>query len=313
MFEIVRYTVAKADEWNRFVTASKNGTFLFDRRYMDYHQDRFRDHSLLFYCNGRLLAVLPAHADGDTLYSHRGLTYGGLLMSDQLTIVKTMTLFREMNDLLRAEGFRHVCYKAIPWIYHRLSAEEDLYALYHECKARIVARDYSTNIFLGANLRWERVRRRGIARAQRAGLQVEISDSYGDFWRVLADNLSTKYGVRPVHSLAEIELLHQRFPENIVLYQAVRDGEVLAGVVLYVCGRVVHAQYSSATPEGKQLGAIDLIYDRIMHHDYKDYPYFDFGRSTENADGSGLNETLVFQKEGFGARGLCYDIYEWDL
>ncbi|MBR1395120.1 MAG: GNAT family N-acetyltransferase [Prevotella sp.] len=313
MFEIVRYTVAKADEWNRFVTASKNGTFLFDRRYMDYHQDRFRDHSLLFYCNGRLLAVLPAHADGDTLYSHRGLTYGGLLMSDQLTIAKTMTLFREMNDLLRAEGFRHVCYKAIPWIYHRLSAEEDLYALYHECKARIVARDYSTNIFLGANLRWERVRRRGIARAQRAGLQVEISDSYGDFWRVLADNLSTKYGVRPVHSLAEIELLHQRFPENIVLYQAVRDGEVLAGVVLYVCGRVVHAQYSSATPEGKQLGAIDLIYDRIMHHDYKDYPYFDFGRSTENADGSGLNETLVFQKEGFGARGLCYDIYEWDL
>lgn len=313
MFEIVRYTVAKADEWNRFVTVSKNGTFLFDRRYMDYHQDRFRDHSLLFYCNGRLLAVLPAHADGDTLYSHRGLTYGGLLMSDQLTIAKTMTLFREMNDLLRAEGFRHVCYKAIPWIYHRLSAEEDLYALYHECKARIVARDYSTNIFLGANLRWERVRRRGIARAQRAGLQVEISDSYGDFWRVLADNLSTKYGVRPVHSLAEIELLHQRFPENIVLYQAVRDGEVLAGVVLYVCGRVVHAQYSSATPEGKQLGAIDLIYDRIMHHDYKDYPYFDFGRSTENADGSGLNETLVFQKEGFGARGLCYDIYEWDL
>jgi hypothetical protein len=50
-----------------------------------------------------------------------------------------------------------------------------------------------------------------------------------------------------------------------------------------------------------------------MHEDYKDYPYFDFGRSTENADGSGLNEPLVFQKEGFGARGLCYDIYEWEV
>ena len=50
-----------------------------------------------------------------------------------------------------------------------------------------------------------------------------------------------------------------------------------------------------------------------MLHDYMDWPYFDFGRSTENPDGSGLNEPLVFQKEGFGARGLCYDIYEWDL
>ncbi len=313
MLEIVRYTSDKVREWNQFVVQSKNGTFLFDRSYMDYHSDRFHDHSLMCYIDGRLMAVLPANASGDVLYSHQGLTYGGLVMSSQLTITGTMTLLREMNALLRDAGFRRVVYKAIPWIYHRLSAEEDLYALYHECKARIVARDYSTNIFLGANLRWERVRRRGIVRAERAGLHVETSDSYADFWQVLTDNLGTKYGVRPVHSLAEIELLHGRFPDNIVLYQAVRDGEVLGGVVLYVSPQVVHAQYSSATPEGKSLGAIDLIYDRIMHHDYKDYPYFDFGRSTENADGSGLNETLVFQKEGFGARGLCYDIYQWEL
>jgi hypothetical protein len=313
MFEIVRYTAEQADAWNQFVATSKNATFLFDRRYMDYHADRFHDHSLLFYRGERLLAVLPAHVEGDTLYTHRGLTYGGLLMSEQLTISETMMLFRELNDMLCSEGLKHVCYKAIPWIYHRLSAEEDLYALYHECKARIVARDYSTNIFLGANLRWERVRRRGVVRAERAGIHVEISNDYTDFWRVLADNLGTKYGVKPVHTLAEIELLHERFPKNIVLYQAVREGQVLGGVVLYVTPQVVHAQYSSATPEGKSLGAIDAIYERIMHHDYKDYPYFDFGRSTENADGSGLNETLVFQKEGFGARGLCYDIYEYDL
>lgn len=313
MFEIRRYTPDCADEWNQFVAESKNGTFLFDRRYMDYHQDRFRDHSLMFYQDGRLLAVLPAHVDGDTLYTHCGLTYGGLVMSPRLTIVETLALFRELNAMLRSEGMKHVIYKAVPWIYHRLSAEEDLYALYHECHASIVARDYSTNIFLGAGMRWERVRRRGVVRAQRAGITVERSDSFADFWRVLSDNLGTKYGIRPVHTLAEIELLHGRFPDNIVLYQAVRDGQVLGGVVLYLSPPVVHAQYSSATPEGKSLGAIDAVYERIMHHDYKDWPYFDFGRSTENPDGSGLNEALVFQKEGFGARGLCYDIYEWDL
>jgi hypothetical protein len=313
MFEIVRYTANKVDEWNAFVATSKNGTFLFDRRYMDYHADRFQDYSLLFYLEEHLLAVLPAHVDGDTFYTHRGLTYGGLLMSKQLTIAETMILFRELNDRLRTEGMKHVVYKAIPWIYHRLSAEEDLYALYHECRARIIARDYSTNIFLGAGLRWERVRRRGVVRAERAGIRVETSNSYGDFWQVLTDNLGEKYGVCPVHSLQEIELLHGRFPQHIVLYQAVRDGIVLGGVVLYVTPQVVHAQYSSATAEGKRLGAIDAIYDCIMHRDYKDYPYFDFGRSTENPDGSGLNESLVFQKEGFGARGLCYDIYKYDL
>ena len=312
MFEIRRYSAEKADEWNQFVAESKNGTFLFDRRYMDYHSDRFVDHSLMFYEGSRLLAVMPAHVAGDTLCSHQGLTYGGLLMSPHLTIVQTMSLFREMNESLRAEGLRRVIYKAIPWIYHRLSADEDIYALFHECHARMVARDFSTNIFLQVGLRWERVRRRGIARAQKAGVCVERSDNYAGFWPILADNLMAKHGVKPVHTLQEIELLHGRFPQNIQLYQAVKDGEVMGGVVLYVSQQVVHAQYSSATPEGKKLGVIDMLYDQIFR-DYRDYPYFDFGRSTEHADGSGLNEKLVFQKEGYGGRGLVYDIYEYDL
>ena len=312
MFEIRRYTPEHVDEWNQFVAESKNGVFLFDRRYMDYHSDRFCDHSLMFYLDGRLLAVLPAHQSGDTLCSHNGLTYGGLVMSPRLTVVQTMHLFQEMNEYLRSQGIRHVSYKAIPWIYHRLSAEEDLYALYHECHARIVARDFATNIYLSAGLRWERVRRRGIVRARNAGVVVERSDHYEAFWQVLADNLMNKYGVKPVHSLQEIELLHGRFPQNIQLYQAVREGKVLGGVVLYISSQVVHAQYSSASPEGKKLGVIDLLYDQIFK-DYRDYPYFDFGRSTEHPDGSGLNENLVFQKEGYGGRGLCYDIYEWDV
>ena len=312
MFEIRRYTPEHVDEWNQFVAESKNGVFLFDRRYMDYHSDRFCDHSLMFYSDGRLLAVLPAHQSGDTLCSHNGLTYGGLVMSPRLTVVQTMHLFRELNEYLRSQGIRHVSYKAIPWIYHRLSAEEDLYALYHECHAHIVARDFATNIYLSAGLRWERVRRRGIVRARNAGVVVERSDHYEAFWQVLADNLKNKYGVKPVHSLQEIELLHGRFPQNIQLYQAVREGKVLGGVLLYISSQVVHAQYSSASPEGKKLGVIDLLYDQIFK-DYRDYPYFDFGRSTEHPDGSGLNENLVFQKEGYGGRGLCYDIYEWDV
>ena len=313
MFEIVRYTAGHADEWNRFVAESKNGTFLFDRRYMDYHSDRFADHSLMFYEGRRLLAVLPAHIADDTLCTHKGLTYGGLLMSPALTVVQTVELFREMNSYLLGIGIRHVFYKCIPWIYHRLPAEEDLYALYHVCRARIVARDFSTNIFLRKNVPWERVRRRGVARAQHAGISVVRSTDFASFWKVLADNLGSKYGVKPVHSLSEIELLHARFPENIVLYHAVKEGTVIGGLVLYVTEQVVHAQYSSATPEGKKLGAMDILYDRVLHEDYADYPYFDFGRSTEEADGSVLNEQLIFQKEGFGGRGLCYDIYQYDL
>ena len=68
MFEIKRYTPEQADEWNQFVAASKNGTFLFDRRYMDYHADRFEGTDLK-----------PSHARCvSSVCRHPGISQDGL-------------------------------------------------------------------------------------------------------------------------------------------------------------------------------------------------------------------------------------------
>ena len=138
MFEIKRYAKEQEQEWNEFVERSKNGTFLFDRRYMDYHKDRFTDHSFMFYRYKKLYAMLPANVKGDTLFSHQGLTYGGLITSNEARTVHVMEIFRMLNETLRNEGIKRVVYKALPFIYHRLPAEEDLYAIHCECNYRIV-------------------------------------------------------------------------------------------------------------------------------------------------------------------------------
>ena len=312
MFDIIRYTPDRKAEWNAFVAGSKNGTFLFDRNYMDYHSDRFQDFSLMFYLEGRLYGLLPAHRTGDTLQSHMGLTYGGLVMDAKTTAAATVELFRQLNIFLRGEGISRVLYKCVPWIYHLLPAQEDLYAIFRTCKARLAARDIATTIVQERTMRWERVRRRGVKRAADNGLRVERSTDYAAFWHVLDDNLGHKYQARPVHTVEEIMMLRERFPENIVLYNAYKEDVVVGGIVVYVTPQVVHAQYSSATPEGKKNGAIDAIYERIICNDYRQYKYFDFGKSTEDR-GEYLNEELIFQKEGFGGRGICYDWYEWDL
>ena len=312
MFEVRRYTPDRADEWNEFVARAKNGTFLFDRQYMDYHADRFADHSLMFYRDGVLCALLPANESDATLYSHQGLTYGGLVMDYKLTAADTLQLFADLNSHLHRIGISRVVYKAIPWIYHQLPSEEDLYALTQVCGARLSVRELSTTIMLQRNIRWSRIRRRGVKRAEDAGIVVEVSKDFDAFWPVLEANLLTNHQVHPVHTVDEMKLLHSRFPKHIVLYTATLNGEVIGGVVMYLTPQVAHAQYSSATPEGKRLGVLDAIYDRIMHQDLKDYPYFDFGKSTEDA-GRILNEQLVFQKEGFGGRAVCYDTYEWNL
>ena len=189
MVEIKRYTSAKADEWNRFVAASKNGTFLFDRRFMDYHSDRFSDHSLMCYRDGRLYALLPANEKGDTLVSHGGLTYGGLVTDSRCSAKGVLDTFTAINDYLRAAGFRHVVYKAIPWIYHQLPAEEDLYALTAVCRARLTIRDISSTIVASRRLKFTESRRSGLRKAQKAGLRFRESTNVDDFWPILNDNL----------------------------------------------------------------------------------------------------------------------------
>lgn len=313
MFDIIRYSPERKSEWDGFVAQSKNGTFLFFRDYMDYHSDRFADHSLMFYAGGRLYALLPANIKDGVLHSHQGLTYGGLVMRDDVAAAAVVTLFSELNAYLKAEGVSRVAYKSIPWIYHLQPSGEDLYALFKVCRARISARDISSTIILGDRIKWHRDRRYGVNKARRSGVSVRRSDDLRAFWRVLDLNLGSKYGVRPVHTVEEMELLKSRFPDNIILYVAEKDGEVLGGTVLYVTGQVVHAQYISASPEGKRLRVIDAIYDVILNNDYAGFRhYFDFGKSTEDC-GAILNENLIYQKEGFGGRGVCYDTYEWEV
>ena len=201
MFEIIRYTSDKATEWNEFVAHSKNGTFIFNRGYMDYHSDRFEDYSLMFYRNGRLYALMPANRKGDVFQSHAGLTYGGLVMDSMTTAALTIELFGELNDYLRCQGFRSVMYRAIPWVYHRLPSEEDLYAMFWKCGARLLQRMSGSAVSMSAHIQWRKDHRRRLKQAHEAGVRVERDASLAEFWPVLNDNLQKKFQAHSVHTL----------------------------------------------------------------------------------------------------------------
>ena len=312
MFEIIRYCGDKADEWNQFVAQSKNGTFLFDRRYMDYHQDRFEDYSLMFYLDNKLYALLPANRKGDAFYSHQGLTYGGLVMNEHCRTAQICKLFEQLNEYLKDAGFQKVIYSPVPYVYHSVPSEEDLYASINICHAKLECRKISSTIDLRQSLRWHRDRRYGVNKALSHEVVIGESTEWADFWNVLSENLWRKYGVRPVHSLQEIDLLRSRFPENIRLFTASIDERILGGTVLYCTPKVIHTQYISASPEGKRLRVIDALFYYLLNRCEWNSSYFDFGISNEPRDNT-LNESLIYQKEGFGGRAICYDTYEWTL
>lgn len=309
--EIKIYKTEYKEDWDAFVGSSKNGTFLHYRDFIEYHGDRFEDYSLMFYIDGDLVALMPGHITGKVYYSHQGLTYGGLIMSSKTTASNVLKVFEYLTVTLRHQGIKQIVYKAIPHMYHRLPSEEDLYALFHY-KAILSERNISSTILLPNELRYSDSRKNGLKKAEKNQLTVQTADDFSCFWQILENNLSSKYDRMPVHSLAEIRYLKEKFPDNIHLFVAVTSSnETLGGCLVFEMENIVHAQYTAATDEGKSSGAIDLLIDHIVRT-YSHKTYFDYGTSTEN-NGLYLNESLIYQKEGFGARGTVYDIYTINL
>jgi hypothetical protein len=306
-----RYNQADAKIWNAFVAASKNGTFLFNRAYMDYHASRFSDFSLIVESSGEPIALLPAHRDGDSLHSHNGLTYGGFVLSDRMTTPVMLDVFSECCAFLRGQGIATLTYKTVPHIYHRQPAEEDRYALFR-ADAVIYRRDLLSTIDMGRRLPTQQRRRRGAAKADQAGVEFGESTEWAAYWSLLTAHLEDRYGVRPVHDCDEIRLLHDRFPKNIRLFTAIRDDSLLGGLVIYETENVAHLQYAAASAAGLALGCLDRLFFYLLDFVFADKRWFDFGNSTER-QGRYLNSGLVIQKEGFGGRAITHDFYRLTL
>ena len=307
MIRIEKYSKDLELDWNNFVAASRNATFLFNRSYMDYHADRFEDHSLMFYEEQKLVSCLPANLADDILYSHQGLTYGGLLVGRKMRATLILELFSELLQYLRQQNIKKFIYKPIPHFYSSIPSEEDLYALFRN-QAQLFRRDISSVINLKDRIQFSELRRRMIKKAKSQKLQVRESQDFQSFYQILQNNLQSKYETSAVHSAAEIEELSLNFPDNIKLYGCFKDSEMLAATWVFINKNTIHLQYISNSDKGRKTGALDLIIDYLVNEKYRNWNYFDFGISTQE-EGFLLNEGLVSQKEMFGGRAYCYDHY----
>lgn len=313
--EIRRYNREQAKEWNKFVSESKNGTFLLDRNFMDYHANRFVDASLMMYDEKeRLVAVLPANYEEDiqTVYSHHGLTYGGLIMSRRISTLEVMEAMKLACQYYAGLGAKKIYYRPIPYIYNRYPSQEDLFFLFRN-QATLEARNLSQTIYIPDAIKMNELRRRCIKKSLKAGNSIYQETDVTVFWHILDKNLRERHNVIPVHSIDELHLLMSRFTDIIRLYVVRnRQGETIAGTVVFDMGQIIHTQYIAANPEGKATGAFDHLISHLLTSVYADRMYFDFGVSTEKG-GKWLNEGLTFQKESFGGRGVCYDTWSLNL
>ena len=305
---VEKYSLEKLSEWNDFVEKSKNGTFLFNRNFMDYHSDRFQDNSLMFYNeSNKLIAILPANLNADALYSHQGLSYGGLICGFNIKISEVINCFESIKNYSLENSIKKLIYKRVPSIYHKYPADEDLYALFKN-NAKLVRLDFGSVIQFKNKLNWSELRNRCLKKAIKENLTIKINHDLDDYFNLLSEVLIASHNVKPVHSLFELKLLFNRFPDNIKLVCSYKGNNLVSGIILFIEKNVLHAQYIANSNEGRSCGGLEIIIEHILT-EFKEFKFLSFGISTED-NGNYLNEGLIQQKEGFGARGICNSFYE---
>ena len=306
---IRNFSPVKSKEWDDFISKSKNAHFFFQRDYLEYHSDRFQDFSLMIYDEkDALTAVLPANLSGNILYSHQGLTFGGFIVSDAMKTEAMTKIFEELIVFLKSNNILKLIYKCIPYIYHKKPAEEDRYSLFLN-NAKLIRRDVTSTIYLDEEIRYSKGRKWTINKAKKENIAIFESRDFSSFWKILKEVLESEHDAKPVHTLTEIEILANKFPENIRLFLALHEGQPVSGALIFDNSSIAHTQYLANSNKGREIGALDLLIDHLIKNVFKNKKYFDFGISNEN-QGKFLNTGLISQKEGFGARPVVHDFYE---
>jgi len=310
------FELCDAEEWDAFCAAAHQATFLHTRRFLSYHGSRFQDRSLIIEEEERWVGIFPAAlhpSDNLCVMSHPGITYGGLLHTGGLRGERMILALSAIQRHYAALGHVKLIYKAVPSFYHQAPAQDDLYALFRLSALRTRC-DLSSTIDLQRRLPVSERRRRSLKKALKAGIEIrEGCESLPALWQVVTNNLARKHGSSPVHTLAEMSLLIERFPDCIRCVCGVLNDTVVAGVLLFSTPFVSHAQYIASSEVGYETSALDAVFEHCMATAIKEGKrWFDFGISTENA-GMLLNDSLYHFKSEFGGGGFVHEFYELDL
>ncbi len=313
---ITKYSQEYKSQWDVFLDSAKNGHFMFKRDYMEYHSDRFIDASVLIFDDKNVLcAIFPANIVGDVIHSHQGLTFGGVIINLDMTASKMLNVFDALLEYYHKLGVKTIFYKRIPYIYNVYPSEEDKYALFRN-GAKIYRMDACAVISYNNMLSLDEKCIRDIQKAKNRYITdvvtFEETNHYTAFYNILHNNLFDNYGIKPVHNLQEIELLSNKFPENIKLFCIRNNSDLLVGSWVFITKNVCHTQYTHGSQEGKRRGFVDLMNYNIIQQYKSTHKYFSFGTSNEN-NGLILNENLMSFKEKFGARTVAHEFFQIDL
>lgn len=300
MLRITTYQPKNRDTWNAFVAGSANGTFLFNRNFMDYHANRFKDASLMVYDGDEVVTCIPAHKTADIFYSHQGLTYGGFIWKEQES--RPEEIIKSTITYLKQADFKKAVFNIQLPFYDKQNARVKACLIAHGFE--ITRELCNMHAHLTTHVAIANKKKTGYRNGKFDALKLRVSSDFESFWeQVLVPQLAARHNAKPVHTVEEIKLLASHFPQGIKQYNVYKNEVLLAGVTFFLHNGIAKSQYAATSPAGMKCSAMDYLYIEATQ-DFKDQGYLimDYGPVNER-DGS-INRGVQRFKEELGCMPL---------
>ena len=317
--QVKRFNKKFTKAWDQMVWQANNGTIFHTRQFLAYQpQDRFIDHSLIFYKKNKPYVLLPAaeviSVPDKMLISHPGASMGSFVVPEDLSIANALELVEALNSYAKNQGFSGVRITLPPTIYNKRQSNYIDFSLL-QCGYQYLKREVSSILFLEDSIeenlaKFNPAHRRAVRKAQRMDVDVRQTDDFESFYEILRKNLKTRHGVEPTHTVAELKSLKILFPDHIQLNGAFVKDIMIGGVVNFIANNdVILAFYISHDEDYQEYRPINLLFYEIFRWAISNnYSVFDFGIFTVNEE---PNMGLAKFKEKFGASGIFRDTLDY--
>ncbi|MCK4505070.1 MAG: GNAT family N-acetyltransferase [Candidatus Aegiribacteria sp.] len=301
------------EKWTDFVLRSNNGTVFHLPDFLDYHPEgRFQNHHLIAESGSEIVSIIPGalseREDGVWFRSYPGSSYGGPVTNDSLGLRKLEELIDALESYCGSHGWTGIEMTPPPIIYYRRPHNYLEFVLvkrgFKYRRRELTAVIDLTRLGEELNLGFRSSALRGVRKALKSGVTVEENFDFSLFYPVLESNLQQRHGVKPTHTLPELELLGSLLgSDRIKQFIALKEGKILGGMVMFHCNpRVTLAFYISHDQEYQAFRPVNLVYmDVIRWAKQRGYHYMDLGTFTLDMD---VNYGLCRFKESFSARGI---------
>ena len=287
--EIKKFTLDYTDKWDDFVNNySLNGTIYHTRKFLNYHNEKFIDTSILIYNNNNLVCVVPCCLSNGINFSHKGATYGGpVLTKNKLYVHEIENIINMIFDYY---DNKFECRMA-----NDIYFEEPINMLYYMIGKKLnIKLELSWYIKSGTNLIENITNKRNkdnlIKMSQNPNYKFySTTDTYDYmmYYDILKKNLVTNHNSNPTHTLEEF--IHIKdilgYKQELFIVKNIIDNIILAGVyVIKVTDICWYTFYITRNIDIKNSGIMVIYIMNQISEIAKEnnIKYVDYGISTEN-------------------------------